>query len=854
MNITELKDKINALNLLDQFPDIHGYELTFKEVQGVTTNDLCVQFHVEKKKSLEQLTPEQILPTTLSSLGVDIITDVRQDSINYHLGSKLTDINDDNSNIELQYQSYLQQKAYNEQNKNYDITSFNKLDFSTYFNDPDNQTIDPIRLNYLKNRPLLGGSSSIYIGGTDATLGLIVRDSLDDSVVALSNNHVYAASQFVGSNALSGDFLNTTALSGRQPGTSGYGPYGSSTPAQDCIGIHKRCVSFDQTKSNKTDCAILALTSYSLISPLSTQVTGFKNIGPYKFATTQEIDSLIDPLSINFNAPIFRNGRTLGPIGNPGNLYSKLHTTAVSAVDITPFSIQNIKSVRFTDTHGTGQRSTSFYGNIGLIIETINGDIYKSGFMEFIPNLPSRTLTLEKIGNFTYFNKTDTATYGISANKLVYYADLLSWGNGFSVNRYSNSPYVSAPAQLPSYQGVTNIILSYYGSFILSGDSLYTIGSNSKFQTLGFGSSSTVCTTWTKIPGNWKSIQQINNYDFLALSASGDVFYTGAGRIKEVGGGPALLGQQFTNSWDLTANNLYQLGKLKKLFINNDWYFENFALSANGGKLINFKMDSIAGNNLIINQIDGVWGDDVKILCEGTNAPMPFSRLMLSGTKIYQWGRSLKDYYKIRSSLFNGATSRTSYTTFTEVTGLNVNYMEGWSDYLYGNSESLIYLSGGTWYCVGDNSDGIFSLNYQTLDDIIVNGIGVNANVSGYLPAGGATTFTDCLTIKSKHSNFPIIQGGDSGTAVFALLSSTIPALSTWKCIGLAFAGPAPTNTAAGIVCRIDNIVDQLKIKPWDGTIPTTQSKISNITYASTLTAIPTITLSGREYYNIGLL
>jgi hypothetical protein len=56
-----------------------------------------------------------------------------------------------------------------------------------------------------------------------------------------------------------------------------------------------------------------------------------------------------------------------------------------------------------------------------------------------------------------------------------------------------------------------------------------------------------------------------------------------------------------------------------------------------------------------------------------------------------------------------------------------------------------------------------------------------------------------------------------------------------------------------GWVCRIDNIVDQLKIKPWDGTIPTTQSKISNITYASTLTAIPTITLSGREYYNIGL-
>ena len=49
MNITELKDKINSLNLLDLFPDIHGYGIALKEIKGITTDDLCVQFYVEKK-------------------------------------------------------------------------------------------------------------------------------------------------------------------------------------------------------------------------------------------------------------------------------------------------------------------------------------------------------------------------------------------------------------------------------------------------------------------------------------------------------------------------------------------------------------------------------------------------------------------------------------------------------------------------------------------------------------------------------------------------------------------------------------------------------------------------------------
>ena len=56
-----------------------------------------------------------------------------------------------------------------------------------------NTAVEPVKSNNVKQRPLIGGCSSINIGSTDATLGLIVRDKTDGQIVALSNAHVYAA-------------------------------------------------------------------------------------------------------------------------------------------------------------------------------------------------------------------------------------------------------------------------------------------------------------------------------------------------------------------------------------------------------------------------------------------------------------------------------------------------------------------------------------------------------------------------------------------------------------------------------------------------------------------------------------
>jgi len=152
-------------------------------------------------------------------------------------------------------------------------------------------------------------------------------------VVALSNAHVFAASQlhgyYAGGNEITGK--NVLALSARQPGSNDYNPYGSVTPAVDYIGNCKRSVVIgnkDYTtisgiviRDTTVDAAIVGIDK-SLISSASVSAIGFNAPGPFKFASDNEITSLLDTAGPNFKSPVFRSGRTCGPIGAPGNSYS----------------------------------------------------------------------------------------------------------------------------------------------------------------------------------------------------------------------------------------------------------------------------------------------------------------------------------------------------------------------------------------------------------------------------------------------------------------------------------------------------------------------------------------------------
>lgn len=823
MNITELKNKLNSLNLLKQFPDIHGYAISFKEVEGVRTDNICVTFYVENKKPISELLPEQILPTTLSDFDIEIVTDVVQRA---------------------------------------------KVNFTAINNIyPDEEEWDTKYANRFKYRPIIGGISSICHTSTDATLGLLVRDTTDRSVVALSNNHVYSASQTFGG---VGKFKNTLSLSAIQPGL---------TDERNNIGIHKRCVPFDTKNSNKVDCAIVQLDNYNLIHPLSTQVFGFKDTGPYQFATTEEIDSLMEPTSPNFKAPIFRSGRSFGPMGYPGNACNNFKT-AVSAVTIpTKLPIQNIKSIKYTYEPDDNINSNIFdYGGPqGLIIQTTDDEIYRSGYLNNVPNQHHTSMHLQKIGNFSYFDYSLCATYGISANKLVFFAEEKSIGNNWkSQNAVTDTTYTIAPEQLSNYTNVSKIILSEGGSFILSGESIYSIGVNDYFHTMGYGGYLTPSSTpsWVRIPGNWKDILEVDVGEFVALSTSGELFYTSG--ISRRGGFKYIdYFTNITNVHNLTANKISNL-KFKKIYSTGNWLsgyntFNGLALSASGGRLFSIGLNS--QGNFATRAVAGTWGDDIKPVENNIYRAGFQSKLLLSGTDVYNMGLSLNPERISRfSTFFNRSSSYPASrigTNFCKISGVSVNYITGWgySDIFRQkqsrSQESIIFLSGGVWYCAGLNPLNIFDIHDESLkkanDSIIVTDLYYTTSVGPY--DGDVTiAFEDCLTIQALNKNFDTTTGGDSGTAVFALLSSNIPSLSAWKLIGLIFAGSQddkPYGEAVGIVCRIDNIQNQLKIESWDGTIPTTKSKIQNTTISVdydeedyTFSAY----LSGRNFYNIGIV
>lgn len=294
MNIYEAVDYINSINIGElPYRDITSITYGYKIINGVETEEPCITFGFLEKKPLSAIPDNELLPKTLDINGKQVKTDVVQRDI------------------------------------------VNKV--IAYCHTPS-ATVDPVRQNYLKRRPLQGGASSVYVGGSDATLGLLVRDKSDGQVVALSNNHVYAASNLLGVYQHVNETGSNSILpvSARQPGSPTANPYGSSNPADDFIGTSKRAVPIGDINYNKIsggsaagsiigtscDAAVVSLDSYSLINSSSVDVIGFDIPGPYQFATDYEITSLGDPASPNYRSPVFRSGRTLGPIGFPGNSYS----------------------------------------------------------------------------------------------------------------------------------------------------------------------------------------------------------------------------------------------------------------------------------------------------------------------------------------------------------------------------------------------------------------------------------------------------------------------------------------------------------------------------------------------------
>lgn len=265
-----------------------------KKKNGIETGEYCIIFTVQEKKSLNELKPEEIIPKDLeiTTENLDKII-VKTDVIEPFFCQKLPALCHTNSD-----------------------------------------TVNPVQQNRVRRRPLMGGIEAMTDWGNFVgTLGILVKDKTDGQVVALSNNHVFANSQVTAELKTANEqgFTTITKISGYQP--TGYW---RTTSQNDYIGKCKRSVMVGDVSSliigyngltpildeTSSDAAILELSNYSLIDPLSSgNILNFDIKAPYQFATDGEIDSLA-PLASNSGAPIFRSGRTLGPIGSPGNTFS----------------------------------------------------------------------------------------------------------------------------------------------------------------------------------------------------------------------------------------------------------------------------------------------------------------------------------------------------------------------------------------------------------------------------------------------------------------------------------------------------------------------------------------------------
>jgi hypothetical protein len=293
-NIEKILKWIREVNVKTLPYDVLSIGWGPQKTNNIDTGEYGIIFTVKEKKPIEDLKTDQIIPKNLE-IPLENLENilVKTDVIEPVFCKKLPALCHTNSN-----------------------------------------TIDPVKQNRIRRRPLIGGIEAMtdwgnYVG----TLGILVKDKSDGQIVALSNNHVFANSQITAlfKTPNEQNFTTTTKISGYQP--TGYW---RTTSQNDYIGKCKKAVMIGDVDSSiityidstavisetSSDAAILELSNYNLIDPLSSaNILNFDVKAPYQFATDSEIDSLA-PLASNSGAPVFRSGRTLGPIGSPGNTYS----------------------------------------------------------------------------------------------------------------------------------------------------------------------------------------------------------------------------------------------------------------------------------------------------------------------------------------------------------------------------------------------------------------------------------------------------------------------------------------------------------------------------------------------------
>jgi hypothetical protein len=307
--------------LYESTPDYVGVGFGFKLTNREYTEDHAVIFTVEKKRPIEEIPEDELLPKEIEIDGVTYKTDV----------------------VEIgKVETFSCSTA----------TLNNCYSWSPPFNYEGNiygSNIPPGNRGFI--RPLKGGISITSQNqlGKVGTLGFIAVDNAKNALVGVTNNHVVVGNAFYTALRNSSP-VNEYQDSYYQPGESGF----QGNPSYVVCEV-VRYVPIQANAYNQVDGALVTIASSTITNSESVKQYGFTYAAAMPFATTAEIDEMIIQGSPYYNPPIYSSGRTSGV--KSGSLCS----LAIFAINqIIPVNGYNLNGSNTPPTPVTFNRTIGF--------------------------------------------------------------------------------------------------------------------------------------------------------------------------------------------------------------------------------------------------------------------------------------------------------------------------------------------------------------------------------------------------------------------------------------------------------------------------------------------------------------
>jgi len=284
--------------------DVVGVSFAKKRVNGQLTNEDALVFSVKKKKPLDEIPKDEVLPSEIEFEGVKYKTDVVEEEFIF-LSHGLPPHVEWCPSFFYRWQTY----------------------------PPNNRD---------KIRPLQGGVSVIQYSPysrSAGTLGFLAVDTQTNSLVGVSNNHVLVGDAFLASEREVSrphtSISNTFAI---QPGS-----LDDNAGTTNSIGLIKRYVPLRTSYYNTVDGALTTINQSDINENLSYLQSGMSYPSPLEFASTAEIESIVT----NQNH-LFSTGRTTGPKGEG---QTKLLAESLTTVSRIEYDYQGVKRpVYFSDS------------------------------------------------------------------------------------------------------------------------------------------------------------------------------------------------------------------------------------------------------------------------------------------------------------------------------------------------------------------------------------------------------------------------------------------------------------------------------------------------------------------------